>query len=281
MIGYVRGAPILRAEHPNPEEFRERRRHITIKYFNEYLQDLEAKGEWGERGNLIDKINYNMFSNYVPNYANYPFDVKDLGDTFFDQPLVVRAHQKEGAAFLVARGLGYLAYEVGAGKTMTAILGLEKMLQTNRCKRPAIFAPKGVTKNFLREYRELFPKRKVVFLGNLGANVNLPKMEDGTVYVLTHEALSNITYSNAEIHRIEDHLIEQTKKDRSGKRKAEVDALNVQQTFSSTVIAGKRKMEDLGFDHLTYDEQHNFKNLFSISSREFSSLGGSSADRSK
>lgn len=275
MTNYLSGRPIQKDEHKNPEEYREKRRSATIKVFNQFLQLLEDEG----KPELIDKINYDLFSAHIPDFKNYPYSVEDLSPTFKGKPLAIQEQQLEGAAFLVSRGLGYLAYEVGAGKTMTSILAIEKMLQLGRCKRPLILAPKGIVKNFMVEYKELFPKRSIVNIGNLGKELSFSKFSNNTVYVGSHEALSNITYQENTVGRIKDYLAKQVTKDSSGKRENEVASLKIDEKYISKTIAGGRFVEDMGFDLIAYDEAHYFKNLFSMTSSEFRSLGGATSDR--
>jgi hypothetical protein len=102
---------------------------------------------------------------------------------------------------------------------MVNIIMVEKSLQNGRSKRPVIIAPKDIIQNFLNEYPELFPKRKLVNLENLGATIKLPKMEDGTVYLMSYEALGNIKYKAESISKISDFLNSQVSSERGEKDK--------------------------------------------------------------
>lgn len=59
--------------------------------------------------------------------------------------------QKESIAYMEIVGSGILAYDVGVGKTMSAIITLANALQQGKCKRPCIVVPNQTYRKWIRE----------------------------------------------------------------------------------------------------------------------------------
>lgn len=80
--------------------------------------------------------------------------------------------------------------------TLTGIIATINQLQSGRAKKPVVCVPKAVYENWLKEIRDLFPDIKINELGNLGKEYVQPdlKIEDGTLSVMTYEALQKITF---------------------------------------------------------------------------------------
>lgn len=85
--------------------------------------------------------------------------------------------------------------------TMTGIIATVNQMQTGRAKKPVICVPKAVYKNWIKEIRDLFPNIKINDLGNLGTQFakNAANIEEGSLSVMTYEALGNITFKEETI----------------------------------------------------------------------------------
>jgi len=276
--GRLSGTAGQRKEYSTDESFakavdtemkkRENRKKFVKETFKDYLMEVEQNDP-----EALTKINNDLFSTNVPKFDKFPFFIKDLSKTFKGKKLEISQHQKEAIGFLSSRNIGYFAGEVGAGKTMVNIVMVEKSLQNGRSKRPVIIAPKDILQNFLNEYPELFPKRKLVNLENLGATVKLPKLEDGTVYMMSYEALANIKYKEATINKVLGFLTEQTSTELGDKDKRlkEIESLKLESLIAKISDKGYF-FEDLGFDLVSFDEAHEMRNLFSFKSAEFKKM---------
>jgi N12 class adenine-specific DNA methylase/predicted nucleic acid-binding Zn-ribbon protein len=87
--------------------------------------------------------------------------------------------------------------------TLTGILATMNQLQTGRAKKPVVCVPKAVYTNWIKEIKDLFPDVEINDLGNLGAKKvkgKMPEIKDGTLSIITYEALSNITFKDETIH---------------------------------------------------------------------------------
>jgi len=226
-----------------------------------------------------------------------------------------------GASRLCNKGNGVLVHDCGVGKTMTGIIATVNQLQTGRAKRPVICVPKAVyTATWLKEVHDLFPNVKINELGNLGEDFVSSDLtiHDGTLSIMTYDALQKITFKPETINNdlIQDMLDakqlnkeDATEKQNIAARERLLRKLGMA-VSTKTQVAGytgegeqtlgddddkaeeqedeikgaSRYFEDLGFDHMTVDEIHNFKNLFGLprsigGSNEFEGIGGSESRR--
>lgn len=249
-------------------------KNTTDSLFNQYVQTHLSKDD---KKILQDKWNRTFNAIHNPDYNNVPLMVKNLSATFYDKPLKLLPVQKEGINFLTNKGVGLLGFEVGVGKTLTGIVATVQNMQMGRCKRPLILAPKQVKANWIREINQLFPDVKVVDVDNLSKFKG--KIEDGTISIGTYEALGNIwydekidedsqgkTYRTGYIQDLIDKLYNvSTDFNRDSTNKArEQQFEDIEKIVGIAEKNNKKlyKIDDLGFDHLTVDEAHNFRNLF-------------------
>lgn len=290
---------------------RELRRVVGEKLFKRFLESGLSKEE---QEKLEQYHNKTMNSNVEPDYSKIPMFVDGISKTFKDKELVVKDIQMKGASFLCNKGNGLLAYDVGVGKTLTAILATVNQLKTGRAKKPVICVPKAVYSNWLYEIKELFPDIEINDLGNLGSKYikgdKDPEIKEGTLSVVTYEALQNLTFTDETLgletvetkegpkqilkpDSIAWDILESQKTGDEGK--SDRDKANETEKILAKVGRGSKVkskqffIEDFGFDHITVDEVHNFKNVFGKSkplkrngkqtANEFSEITGGESDR--
>jgi len=216
--------------------------------------------------------------------------VDGLSKTFKGDKLQVKDVQLEGAAYLTNKGAGLLAYEVGVGKTLTGILATVQQLQLGRAKKPVIVVPKATYKGWLSEIRDLFPNLKINELDNLrGYNKdNMPDIKDGTLSICTYQALDNLTFKDDTLFELSEDL-EDTMANPFGvdikagsaeekRREKERERIKTKLGEGASVVSDVIHVEDLGFDHITVDEAHNFKNVFSKAEAEKNQDGSKAAN---
>jgi hypothetical protein len=285
------------------ERTREMRRQIAEKLFKRFLETgLSAD----DQKTFEDRHNRIFNSNVDPDYSNIPIFVNGISKTFKGKELVVQPHQLRGTSFLCNKGNGLIAYDVGLGKTLVGAMATVNQIQTTRAKRPVLCIPKAVYENWLAEIRDLFPNIKINELGNLGSqyitNGNPPVIEEGTLSVMTYEALQNMTFHDETLGIVGDKIIvggiaqdmldsQQTTKEGMTPRE---EAQQTEKILEMVGRGSKTKdnmiyFEDLGFDHITIDEVHNFKNVFARAkptgkegqamANEFGDITGSQSDR--
>jgi hypothetical protein len=275
---------------------RDSRRQVALKLFNEALQNALNDEEKKE---LEDLYNKRSNSYVAPDYSKIPIFTEGLAKTFKGKPLKIKDIQLNGIAFLGQKGSGMLGYEVGVGKTMTAIIATVQSMQRGWCKKPVIVVPKAVSSNWVKEIKELYPDIKVNDLGNLGKESGVPdgwQPKEGEINIITKEGMKNIGYSDDDLKKIMGRLkgtFAKPKKGGKGKKKGESerditnDILHEEDLKDKANEGARFLFSDLGFDHVTTDEAHNYKNLIGGVSEEtkqgnnneFSRLQGATSDQ--
>lgn len=229
---------------------------------------------------------------------------------FKTAPLSITPIQREGIAFMTAVGSGLIAYDVGVGKTMTAIINIANALYSGKCKRPLIVVPNPTYNKWLKElfgYTDKVTGQEIsgVLTGtnytlndwyNLGTDVqgkiNLKQpVAEKSVTVLTYEGFMRLGFSPKLMGGLFDelsHIIHQTDPDK-GETKRDIAKLNQK---LEELIGGSNKetvvnVDSLGFDYICVDEAHNYKNVFSYvppdeeGNKRFKFDGGQSARAQK
>ncbi len=242
-------------------EYMTKLKNTVDKTFNDFVKTELTKEE---KQNLEDAWNRKFNAIYNPDFKKMPMIVKGLNSEFYGKKLVLQNVQVEGVNFLTNKGVGLLGFEVGVGKTLTGIISTVQNMQMGRCKRPLVLVPKQVKDNWIKEFNEAFPNVEINDVDNLSKFKG--EIKENTVTVATYEALGNIWYgensANDLINQIysvsNDFSRESTKR---GKEKTKERA----EELVGKAEGGNKKLfniQDIGFDHLTIDEAHNFKNLF-------------------
>ena len=211
--------------------------------------------------------------------------------------LNIKPAQREGIAFMELVGSGIIAYDVGVGKTITAICEVATAINNGKCKRPLIVVPNPTYKNWIKEMFGTDGLQGVltgtdITLNewyNLGADydVNFHKaVPEKSITLVTYQGLEKIGFNE---HTQQEHFNKLA--DILGQRndKSDRDAAKENEKFREIIGVGLKSteadIETLGFDYVVVDEAHNFKNVFtSVKSdeqnkKQFEIQGGSQSNR--
>lgn len=122
---------------------RENGERLFALFLREVLTDADIK-------RLNDSFNarYNGWANLK--YNSIPIGL-ETSSTFLNQGFAIRPEKREAIAYMEAVGSGILAYDVGVGKTVSALLELANALHQAKCKRPLIIVPNPTYNNWLKE----------------------------------------------------------------------------------------------------------------------------------
>lgn len=191
------------------------------------------------------------------------------------------AAQRESIAFMEIAGSGILAYDVGVGKTMSAIITLANAMQQGKCSRPLIVVPNPTYKKWIRElvgYKEANGTEvagvltglniKINELYNLGASIKFDKnsnVQEGSITIMTYEGFAKLGFSNKISGDLFYDLIRTlSQQDSDTKPAREIE--KAYQKYRELMGIGNKNticdIDTLGFDYLIIDEAHNFKNVF-------------------
>lgn len=254
------------------ERYRERkkqlRRDTAIKLFNRYLREGLSVDD---QKDLVQAWNDKANTFVNPDYTKIPIFVDGMCSHKGKKPFNLLEQQLKGISMLTNKGTGLLAYDVGVGKTACGIVATVNQIQTGRAKKPLICVPKAVYTNWIKSIHQLFPNIKVNELGNLSKNYWKEGMniEDGTISVCTYEGLENIGFNEREEAEIQEDVefgaMQSNGEEKSKRKKASESERNAELVgeMSKTRDEGIQ-FSDLGFDHITVDEVHNFRNLFKM-----------------
>lgn len=242
------------------------------RYLHEGLSESDTK-------RLSAEYNRRFNSYIAPDYSKLPLFVDGMSAYKGDSKFKLYDQQIKGISFLCNKGNGILAYDVGVGKTAAGIVATVNQIQTGRSKRPLIIVPNQVYSKWYTDIRQLFPNIKVNDLYNFGKdsvekyidseNLHRLNIPENSISLCTYEALKNITFTD---ESCENELYE----DFASLLSADMDGSARDNAESSDKIKGiigsashvKDESyffyEDCGFDNLTVDEAHNFKNLWVV-----------------
>lgn len=242
-------------------EYMTKLKNTVDKTFNDFVKS-ELTQE--EKEALSDAWNRKFNNTYNPDFNSMPMIVKGLNSEFNGNKLALQNVQVEGVNFLTNKGVGLLGFEVGVGKTLTGIISTVQNMQMGRCKKPLILVPKQVKDNWIREINQAFPNIEVNDVDNMSKFKG--EIKENTLTVATYEALGNIWYGENsandlinQIYEVSNDFNRDTTKRGKEKTKERAEQLVGQ------AEGGNKKLfniQDIGFDHITVDEAHNFKNLF-------------------
>ena len=242
------------------------------RYLHEGLSESDTK-------RLSAEYNRRFNSYVAPDYSKLPLFVDGMSAYKGDSKFKLYDQQIKGISFLCNKGNGLLAYDVGVGKTAAGIVATVNQIQTGRSKRPLIIVPNQVYSKWYTDIRQLFPNIKLNDLYNFGKdsvekyidseNLHRLNIPENSISLCTYEALKNITFTD---ESCENELYE----DFASLLSADMDGSARNNAESSDKIKGiigsashvKDESyffyEDCGFDNLTVDEAHNFKNLWVV-----------------
>ncbi|MCQ2232036.1 MAG: SNF2-related protein [Paludibacteraceae bacterium] len=187
----------------------------------------------------------------------------------------LRPAQREGVAFMELTNSGCVSFDVGVGKTFTAIAELACAMSQGKCTRPIIAVPNSTYKNWSMEmvgnkdFNGLLSNTgiKINYWSNLGSQMHVKESEiaDNTITLVTYEGLLKFGFSNS----LGDLVVEDFKKvlgqaAQTGDARSQAK-LNekIESLLGRGQKGGKVDFDKCGFDYIIIDEAHNFKNVFS------------------
>jgi len=264
--GYTNGTPVRGSDKLKNEQDRRTRRTVGDELFSKFLKDELTPEQQSE---VEQKYNTAFNGYYKPDYRQVPLRAI-VSSTFKGKPLDIREVQQYGVGFLMNRGVGLLAHDVGLGKTMQGIVANLEMLERGWAKKPLIVLPNiNVYKQWITEIQEISPDIKINELANLGGDFKgdyaTLEIEEGTLSLVTEEGFKMLrfkdeTYNTATA--LFNDVIEQPDAAKT-KRQREVDKAAGEETVGKMMRGtdNDRYFEDLGFDALTIDEIHNANHI--------------------
>ena len=255
---------------------RQTRADTANRLFDRYLHEgLDEKAK-----KRLEAEYNRRFNSYIsPDYSKLPLFVDGMSAYKGDSKFKLYDQQIKGISFLCNKGNGLLAYDVGVGKTAAGIVATVNQIQTERSKRPLIIVPNQVYAKWYTDIKQLFPNVQVNDLYNFNKksvegyvdkkNPHKLNIPENSISLCTYEALKNITFTD---ESCENALYQ----DFANLLSADFDGSERENAASSDkikAIIGSAShvkdssyyfFEECGFDNLTVDEAHHFKNLWVV-----------------
>lgn len=240
---------------------------------------------------------WNMaFNNNVPINTNKVPVAFRMNRYIFGQKADLRAEKREAVAFTSSNGSGLLAYDVGVGKTPSAIFTIASFIDMGYAKRPIVVVPNQTYKQWISEFKKFCGHIRVNDLYNLNktivedwqdVNGQTQLIEEGSVTIITYQGMENLGFNETTAENMQSELMKILMQDTSGlsDKKAEREALK--NNTKAAGMVGKAmarttvNIEDFGFDYICLDEAHAAKKVFTNVAGEAQENTGTSGEKGR
>ena len=245
---------------------------------------IETK--WNRDFNGYVKINYNK----VP--VAFPCNKYDMG-----KPMEIRPEKREAVAFTFSEGSGLLAYDVGVGKTPSAIFTICQFIETKQASRPLLVVPNQTYKQWISEFKKFASHIRINEFYNLDAgyigdwqdvNGMTKKVSEGSVSIITYEGMTRLGFNEETVKRMKPEIgailfqqVDSGASDKKKDRESEKLESKIEEMIGKLLSKTAINIEDLGFDFISFDEAHACKKVFTNVAGEKEENLGNSGKESK
>lgn len=240
-----------------------------------FLEFLKTELDTNQKVTIETKWNA-QFNNYLkPDYKKIPVAFNITNRFFDEEPFEVKEEKREAVSFIFNEGSGCLAYDVGVGKSLSAIMIMEQFIVAGYCKRPFLVVPNQTYKQWLSEIKNALPNRKVNGLFNLGVeysqkvldeNNQVKMVDENSISVLTYEGFSKLGFNEETQQKLMENLydiLNQGDDEANKSKKKEAAFYEKLEGLIGKGLKGTNvEIEALGFDFVCYDEAHALKKIF-------------------
>ena len=248
------------------------------KLFSRFLHEVLTDADQKRLDDIWNRM-YNAQSDI--NHKRVPVGF-ECSSRFKSGLLQITPIQREGVAFFESLGSGICAFDVGVGKTMTAIINIATNIYSGSCKRPIIVVPKPTYKKWIGEIIGFTDKNSNEFVpgilsytgitlndwSNLGSGIkekiNFSKqVPEKSITLVTYEGFKQIGFSSNVSDKLFTELVNIL--GQSSEKSARDNEIDYQKYREKIGLGEKNTVCDidtLGFDYLVIDEAHRCKNVF-------------------
>lgn len=195
-----------------------------------------------------------------------------------------RPHQHAAVARMLSEPATGLFHEVGAGKTAEMVLGVMELGRLGMVTKPAIVVPNQMLEQFTREFKQIYPRAKVLAVGSQDIEtsstrngrklfVSRARTGDWDAVIVTHSAFERIglgeakaLYATEQLASMQAELSAKLDSALSSKsvKRLEADIAKAEERLKAMIDIPQDEgvsWEETGIDYLCVDEAHKFKNL--------------------
>jgi predicted kinase len=233
-----------------------------------FKQFLETEITSADKVRIETQWNITHNNYLAPDYDMIPIGFRMMKDE------KIRKEKRDAVAFTINNGTGVLSYDVGVGKTPSAIFTISAFIDAGYCKRPMVCVPNQVYKQFISEIKKFTPHIPVIEAYNLSeeyvdnfkdSSGKIAPPPPASITVMTYEGFENIGFSEKTRELLVTELYEILNQgedsETSEKKKA-----GFLERVETIVGKGLKKtiytIEEFGFDFMCYDEAHKMKKVF-------------------
>jgi N12 class adenine-specific DNA methylase len=197
----------------------------------------------------------------------------------------LRQHQKDAIWRVMSGGNTLLAHVVGAGKSAVMCAGAMKLRQTGLAKKSMIVVPNHLLEQFAREFQQWYPNARLLVATKDDFSKDRRKFltakiasGDWDAIIVTHSSFERIGMSKEyqerflreQIAEYDQLLADRAKESYSKSRRNIIKTIEKQKAAREArlkdLLAEDKKddglvFDELGVDHVFYDEAHGAKNL--------------------
>lgn len=277
---YIYSKP-LKDENMTPDqkaELKVNARNEGEKLFSRFLHEVLSD----EDQSRLDETWNRMFNAQSDiNHKRVPVGF-ECSSKFKSGMLQITPIQREGVAFFEALGSGICAFDVGVGKTMTAIINIAANIYSGKCKRPIIVVPKPTYRKWIGEIIGYTDKNTKEFVpgvlsytgitlndwSNIGTDIKgkldfSKAVPENSITLVTYEGFKQIGFSANVSETLFIELVNILgQSDVKSARDSEIDY----QKYREKIGMGEKNtvcdIDKMGFDYLVIDEAHRCKNVF-------------------
>jgi len=175
---YINGEPLVKKHKDDTEEEHNSKIKTAQATLNDEVIPLIKQKllDDGLKDEVVDA--YNSIKNF---FAAPIFDgssLKNLPETFRGKDFKLMQHQQEGAERAIYNKKGVLAFAPGLGKTPTAIIVADQLLQKGVIKKPLFIVPANTIPQWEETARELYPNAKIFEFPRYKSGPNKGKVKD-------------------------------------------------------------------------------------------------------
>lgn len=264
---------------PEREAFRAMIARIKAKAASEgnrlFLEFLRTELDLTQKVTIETQWNA-KFNNYLkPDFKKIPVAFNITNRFFDEEPFEVKEEKREAVSFIFNEGSGCLAYDVGVGKSLSAIMIIEQFIVAGYCKRPFLVVPNQTYKQWLSEIKNALPNRKINGLFNLGVeysqkvldeNNQVKMVDENSISVLTYEGFSKLGFNEETQQKLMQNLYDILNQGEESEKKSKKKEASFYEKLEGLIGKGLKgtniEIEALGFDFVCYDEAHALKKIF-------------------
>jgi len=262
-ISYVSGENLTQGKMTDEERhfIRNNASRIAVKLFRYYLSQIDT--DPATKKIIEDDFNKQKNAYVFVSHKDMPMETKVNKD--FAKNFELNSAQHEAIGFLLARGKGIAALDVGVGKTLTAVIATQELFNRGWAKRAALIAPNPtVGAQWINTIKRIFPEATIYDFRDSKniASFAGRKLDERSFTVMTQKGMDKLSLTDDSYFELIDELTEAMGGEELTPRERDQFIEKVKELIGQAKMGTSPvTLEELGIDHLVMDEAHNYNHV--------------------